>query len=196
MDDLRDVWFFDRFAPYYDRLMAEADSEAIRAGLGEAERDVERVLDLAGGTGRALPGLRLRDPIVLDASRPMLAAARESGYESVQGTATRLPLADDSFDAIVFVDALHLIGAVDEVLAEAERVLGPGGVLVVREIDPSTFKGRTLRTVEHVLGFHSTFLTPGEVSARLEAAGFDARVPWSEWKYTAAGVLPAESETA
>lgn len=190
MDDLRDVWFFDRFAPYYDRLMADPDTAAIRAGLAEAGRPVERVLDLAGGTGRVLPGLGLEDPVILDASRPMLAAGRDSGYATVQGDAAALPIADDAVDAILLVDALHLMSAVDEVFAEAARVLRPGGVLVVREIDPATLKGRAMETIEHLIGFRSTFLSPGAVTTRMAAAGFDARVPGAEWKYTAAGVLP------
>lgn len=193
MDDLRDVWFFDRFAPYYDRLMADADDEAIGAGLSEAERDVDSVIDLAGGTGRVLPGLELDDPVVADASRPMLAEAHASGYTTVQGDAAALPVADDAVDAILIVDALHLMSAVDEVLDEAARALKPGGVLVVREIDPSTTKGRMLRTIEHLVGFRSTFLTPDDVSGHLSAAGFDARVPRAEWKYTATGVLPTEN---
>lgn len=196
MDELRDVWFFDRFAPYYDRLMDEPDSDAIFAGLDEAERPVERVLDVAGGTGRALPGLGLDDPVIVDASRPMLAEARGNGYAGVQGDAAALPVADDAADAVLVVDALHLMDAVDEVFAEAARVLRPGGVLVVREMDPSTLKGRAVRTVERLLGFHSTLFTPDETVARMEAAGLDARVPRSEWTYTAAGVSPSGNENA
>lgn len=193
MDDLHDVWFFDRFAPYYDRLMADPDTEALRAGLAEAERDVDLVVDVAGGTGRVLPGLGLDDPLVVDASRPMLAAARESEHSTVQGDAASLPVRDDAVDAVLVVDALHLMSAVDEVFAESARVLGPGGVLVVEEIDPSTLKGRLLRTLEHVVGFRSTFLTPGETATRMDAAGFDARVPRPGWKYVVAGVLPDEN---
>jgi ubiquinone/menaquinone biosynthesis C-methylase UbiE len=193
MDDSRDVWFFDRFAPLYDRLMAAPDVAAIHAGLGAAERDVEDVVDVAGGTGRGLHGLEFPDAVVLDASRPMLGEAATTGFRPVQGAAGRLPLPDDAVDAVTVVDALHMLQDVDGVLAEAARVLRPGGVLVVREIDPETSKGRALRAVEHTLGFTSTFLTPAEVETRMSAAGLDPSVPHPEWKYTAAGVAPAES---
>lgn len=196
MDELRDVWFFDRFAPYYDRLMDEPDSEAILSGLDEAERPVERVLDVAGGTGRALPGLGLDDPVIVDASRPMLAEARGNGYAAVQGDAAALPVADDAVDAVLVVDALHLLSAVEETFAEAARVLRPGGVLVIREMDPSTLKGRAVRAIENAIGFHSTLLAPEEVSAQMEAAGLTPSVPRSDWTYTAAGVVPAENANA
>lgn len=193
MDDSRDVWFFDRFAPLYDRLMAAPDVEAIQSGLAAAERDVEDVVDVAGGTGRGLHGLEFPDAMVVDASRPMLAEAVDSGFRPAQGAAGRLPLAEDAVDAVTVVDALHMLRDVDAVLAEAVRVLRPGGVLVVREIDPETGKGRALRAVEHTLGFTSTFLTPAEVETRMAAAGLNSSVPHPEWKYTAAGVLPVES---
>ena len=191
MDELRDIWFFDRFAPFYDRLMVEADAEALEAGLALADRDLRRVVDVGGGTGRGVRTLDAAESVVLDASRPMLAEARENGFPALQADATEVPLGDETVDAVLIVDALHHMDPVEAVLAEAERVLRPGGVLVIREVDPSALRGRAMSAIEHVIGFHSTFFTPEELSTRLEAAGFEPAVPVDDWSYTAAGVKGA-----
>ena len=193
MDDLRDIWFFDRFAPFYDRLMGEADAEALAAGLALAERDLERIVDVGGGTGRGIRTVDAAEAVVLDASRPMLAEARENGFPALQADATELPLEEDSVDAMLIVDAIHHMDPVEAVLAEAERVLRPGGVLVIREIDPSALRGRAMSAIEHVIGFHSTFFTPEELTTRLEAAGFEPAVPDGDWNYTVAGVKEADT---
>ena len=200
MDELRDVWFFDRFAPFYDRLMGEADAEALETGLALADRDLQRVVDVGGGTGRGIRAVDTADSVVLDASRPMLTEARENGFPVLQGDATELPFGDETVDAVLIVDALHHMDPVEKVLAETERVLRPGGVLVVREVDPSALRGRAMSAIEHVIGFHSTFFTPEELTTRLEAAGFEPAVPVTDWNYTVAGVKsvgpPGSSETA
>mgnify|MGYP000356768839 CR=1 FL=1 len=52
-----DVRFFDRFASAYDLLMPPANADALAAGLQFADRPVERLLDVAGGSGRATVAL-------------------------------------------------------------------------------------------------------------------------------------------
>lgn len=47
------------------------------------------------------------------------------------GRAQRLPFAEDSFDAVVSHMALMLVSEVDQVVAEAARVLRPGGRFAV-----------------------------------------------------------------
>lgn len=87
------------------------------------------LLDVAGGTGNyaaALAGLGYR-PTVLDVSEAMLERARGKGLTSVRADAAELPFGDGSFDAFVNCSALHLIPAWREALAEARRVLKPGG---------------------------------------------------------------------
>jgi hypothetical protein len=76
---------------------------------------------------------------------------------------------------------------------EVVCTLRPGGVLVVRSADPSRLEGRALRAVEYLLGAGGTFLTPGEVATRAEAAGLDPRVTDDGWRYTVAAVAPGGS---
>jgi demethylmenaquinone methyltransferase/2-methoxy-6-polyprenyl-1,4-benzoquinol methylase len=185
-----DVAPFHRFARVYDAFMSlyPASESALRAGLAAAERPVERVLDVGGGTGRAARTLPDREVVVLDAARGMLERARSHGLETTQGDAARLPVRDHSVDAVLVVDALHHMGDPDAAIAEARRVVRPGGVVLVREFDPTTLLGRGLVAGEHLVGFDSVFFTPESLRDRLEAVGLSASIPDRGFTYTAVGV--------
>lgn len=92
------------------------------------------LLDLACGTGLvterlARPGLRV---LGADAAHAMLrAAAGRLPGRAVRADARRLPFPDGSLDAVCAVWLLHLVPFTGEIVAEAARVLSPGGVLVV-----------------------------------------------------------------
>ena len=196
-----DVRFFDRLARLYDRVMPAADRRSLSAGLSRADRDIDRLLDLGGGTGRATVAVAVPERTVVDISRPMLRRARSrtaSGpgrasdppgpLATLQGDAGRLPVADDTVDAALIVDAFHHMPAQATVVSEARRVLRPGGVLVVREFDPGHPLGWLLVRGEHAIGMDSTFLPPAELTALLADAGFEAAVLDGGFGYTAVGV--------
>jgi len=104
-----------------------------------APRPGMRLLDVAGGTGdiafRFLRRARGRGHVtVCDMTRAMLEegqrrAAREGleGVDWVQGDAERLPFADRSFDAYTVAFGIRNVTRIDAALAEAHRVLRPGG---------------------------------------------------------------------
>jgi len=192
MSRTSDVRPFDRLARWYDLLMPGADDEMLETALGLAERPVRRGLDLAGGTGRAARALPAAEWTVVDAAEGMLEQARDSGFEAVRADASRLPFDAETVDAVVIVDALHHIGDQKGALAEAARVLRPGGVLAVVEFDPETIRGRALVAGEHLLGFSSSFVPPTDLSAGLRRAGFSTLIPESGFEYVAVGVKPRE----
>ncbi|WP_419181137.1 class I SAM-dependent methyltransferase [Haloarcula litorea] len=168
--------------------MPPARTGKLRAGLALARRPVDRLVDLGGGPGRASRRLGVPETIVLDAAPGMLARARKHELAAVAGDAARLPLATDSVDAVLVVDALHHIRDLDGILREVERVLRPGGVLVVRDFDPGTVRGRALAAGEHLVGFDSRFLGPWALVRAVNEAGLDGRVVESGFGYTVAGV--------
>ncbi|WP_327051790.1 class I SAM-dependent methyltransferase [Halomicrococcus gelatinilyticus] len=183
-----DVAPFDRFARFYDRFTPSADADLLAAGLAQADRPVERVVDVAGGTGRAVRAIDVPERLVVDASDGMLRQAHSNGLESVRGNAARLPLADGSVDAAIISDALHHVADVNGALGEAARVLRPGGVLVVREYNPATLRGTVLVWGERIVGFDSEFLTPDDLVERLDDVGLTPRVRNRDFDYTVAGV--------
>lgn len=97
------------------------------------------VLDVGGGTGIHSAWLTHdgHHCIVLDAVSKHAQAARRSGLTSVVADARALPVAGNSFDAVLVMGPLYHLPRADErrqVLAEAVRVLRPGGLLVAAGI--------------------------------------------------------------
>jgi demethylmenaquinone methyltransferase/2-methoxy-6-polyprenyl-1,4-benzoquinol methylase len=187
-----DVRFFHRIAPLFDLVMPAPDNGSLTDGFALAARPVERVLDLGGGTGRVAGRLDVAETFVVDPARGMLSHAVSQGIESLQGDGRSLPLATESVDAVVVVDALHHMPDQRRVLAEVARVLAPGGVLVVREFDPDTALGTGLVLAERLVGFSSTFRTAGALADLLEHQGLRTTVLDDGFEYTVAGVKPAE----
>ncbi|WP_256403359.1 class I SAM-dependent methyltransferase [Halorubrum salinum] len=189
MHGLGDVRFFDRLAPLYDLAMPPADGEALAAGLAHGTRPIDRLLDVGGGSGRAAAALSGPDICVVDASREMLARARDRrGLSAAVGDAGRLPVRDASVDAITIVDAFHHLPDHDAAIDEAARVLAPGGVVVIREFDPTHPLGRGLAAAERAVGMASRFRAPSDLADRLADAGLDPRIVDRGFGYTVAGV--------
>ena len=97
------------------------------AGVGRGTR----VLDVATGPGYVAVQAAAHgaEPTGLDFSDTMLAYARAHapGIEFVHGDATALPFDDESFDAVVAAFLLLHLGTPEHAVAEAARVLRPGG---------------------------------------------------------------------
>ncbi len=140
---------FDTIAPRYDLV-----NRVITVGLDRRWRRLcvralglpasSRVLDLACGTGDLAvmarrAGLRA---LGADFSRGML-AARHRGFPAVQADASALPLPDGALDGVVCGFALRNFTDLEGSLAEAARVLRPGGRLAVLEV--AAPEGRLLR---------------------------------------------------
>ena len=185
---LADRLLFDRLSGLYARAMPPAKGARLRAGLALADGPVERGLDLGGGPGRAAAAVGEVDWTVVDLAGGMLRTARRRGHAAVRGDATRVPVADDAVDAVVIVDALHHMPDHPAVFAEVARVLRPGGVVVVREFDPRTLRGRVVVAGEWLAGFGSTFRTPDALSTVVAAAGLSPTVLDRGFGYTVAGV--------
>lgn len=126
---------YEAEAAHYDRTRggeprAAAAAEAVLRLVPPGARTL---LDLACGTGLVTerltrPGLRVYGA---DAAHAMLrvAAGRAPG-RVVRADARRLPFPDASLDAVSAVWLLHLVPFAAEIVAEAARVLRPGGVLI------------------------------------------------------------------
>jgi len=101
-----------------------------------------QVLDIGCGDGvlAVVLGQRGANVFGLDASQPMLEAARKRASEQHTnvalslGLAERLPFADESFDVVVAVTILCFVAEAERTFVEIGRVLRPGGRLVIGEL--------------------------------------------------------------
>ncbi|AWZ17960.1 class I SAM-dependent methyltransferase [Streptomyces sp. ICC1] len=185
---------YDAEAEAYDATRGGAPraEAAAAAVLGLLPAATGTLLDLGCGTGivtariaAARPGLRV---LGADASYGMAAMARSRGVPVVLASGARLPVRPGSLDAVSAVWLLHLLrapGAVAAVIAEAGRVLRPGGVFVTTvDKDAAHDVGSD---IDEVLAPH---LTPGpadaapEVTAHAAAAGLR---PAGEARFTGYG---------
>jgi ubiquinone/menaquinone biosynthesis C-methylase UbiE len=101
----------------------------------------EHVLDVGCGDGNYTgpAAARTGSAVGLDQSPEMLRAAEErlrgvAGLRWVEGDASKLPFSDSSFDAVLIVTVLCFVQDPQKVVAEAFRVLRPGGRLVLAEL--------------------------------------------------------------
>lgn len=124
----RDLWWYRAMRRILFRLI-----DPYLAG-----RALHRVLEAGCGTGY-FAGLLQRErrwPVVpMDLSADGLRYARRMGVERlVQGDATGIPFADGAFHLVLSLDVLAQLprGAEEAAAREMARVLGPGGLVVVR----------------------------------------------------------------
>lgn len=130
----------------------EVQREVAAIARAPADGEVRRVLDLACGIGQATLPLKARFPeadvVGLDLGLPLLrhahARAVAAGVEVrfVHGLAEAMPFPDGHFDMIVAYILFHEvpIAVIPRILAEAHRVLRPGGTFSIVEF-PSLGQG-------------------------------------------------------
>ncbi|CAM2995115.1 demethylmenaquinone methyltransferase /2-octaprenyl-6-methoxy-1,4-benzoquinone methylase [Paracoccus aminovorans] len=141
---------FSRVASRYDvmnDLMSVGIHRVWKTAMMDwlAPRDGQHLLDVAGGTGdiafRFLERARGARVTVCDMTESMLVEGRKRGEAGkladrlawVTGDAMALPFADDSFDRYTISFGIRNVTRIPQALAEARRVLKPGGRLMVLE---------------------------------------------------------------
>lgn len=103
------------------------------------------VLDIGAATGKLLRMLSDEQEISgvgLDISPQMtrVAQARYPEFTFVTGSAQQLPFDNQSFDVLICSASFHHFPSPETFLKEAERVLRPGGRLVIAEIRIPIFR--------------------------------------------------------
>jgi ubiquinone/menaquinone biosynthesis C-methylase UbiE len=174
--------YFASHAADWDELrslhIAETEVEAaVARALGD--RPVGELIDIGTGTGRMLElfGRAARRALGVDRSPEMLRLARvklaQAGVQSElrQGDMYALPVASGSADTVILHQVLHYAQQPGAAVAEAARLLAPGGRLLIVDFAPHDHEELRARDQHVRLGFAD------EVVARwMEEAGLEARI--------------------
>jgi arsenite methyltransferase len=145
----------------------------------------EFVLDLAAGTGTStVPFARIgARAVACDFSIGMLQVGKRAHPDLpfVAGDALALPFADETFDAAVATQVYEYVADMPAALAEARRVLRPGGRLLILDTDwdsivwHSTDRDRMERVLEKWNDHLADPYLPRRLPGLLRDAGFDLR---------------------
>jgi ArsR family transcriptional regulator len=176
--------YFAGHAEVWDQIRSlhVAESEVERAiDRALPRQSLGRLVDIGTGTGRMIElfGPRSSQAIGIDRSSEMLRLARvkleAAGIASSlrQGDMYSLPLGDESADSIIIHQVLHYAHSPASAIAEAARVLAPGGTLLV--VDFAAHDREELRTRDaHIrLGFDDEVMAAWFASAGLTVDGIE-----------------------
>lgn len=136
------------------------------------------VLEIGGGSGAMAAGIASRfpearitvtdvDPLMVDAARTRLAGHVNVGVEVAD--VSSLPFPSGRFDAVTSCLMLHHVIDWRDALAEAARVLTPGGALVGYDLTDT----RLARWIHKADGSPHLLIAADELSRGLAVAGFD-----------------------
>ena len=178
--------WFEANAGQWDAIrslhIAESEVEAaMSAVLGDTP--IGQLIDIGTGTGRMLELFagRAKQALGIDRSSEMLRLARaklsERGLlntELRQADLYALPLGDGEADAAILHHVLHFAQQPGAAIAEASRVLSPGGRLLIADFAPHDREELRTRDAHTRLGFSD-----------------DQVASW----FDAAGLVPARTET-
>jgi ubiquinone/menaquinone biosynthesis C-methylase UbiE len=147
LSNSRTVAHFDRLADAYDRgqyrtgrrtFISSRHDHIIRMLSAIALSDTASVLEAGCGPGNLLPQLASRFGRVcaLDASSKMLdiARTRAADFRNVTyqvGNIEALPFGDESFDLACSAGVIEYLPNIERALQELQRVLRPGGLLIL-----------------------------------------------------------------
>lgn len=164
--------FWSRYAKFYDaevlRFSGTAYKEMYKMMSKVLTKDMN-VLEIATGTGLIAVNVApfVNSIEATDFSPKMIEAARKKACAgnvnfSVED-ATKLSFEDETFDAVIISNALHIMPEPHTVLAGVKKVLKPGGLLIAPTFSQGHLNDSTWKL--------STFI--------LKVIGFEA---YSKWK--------------
>ena len=104
--------------------------------LAEPHLPAGRIADLGSGVGHSYDLLAGRETVGIDVDPEALAGQER---ETVVADMRRLPLADDSFDGALAIHSVEHVPDPERAVAEAARIIRPGGVAVLVTPNRLTF---------------------------------------------------------
>ena len=135
----------------------------------------QRVLDVGCGSSRIIGAARM---VALDIVLAKLRYARRYGNPLVHGSIFALPFKDSAFDCVICSEVIEHVPADEKIFTELERVLEPGGRLILGTPDYDRWRWRALEWLYGRLapgGYadeHITHYSRANLTTYLRARGF------------------------
>jgi ArsR family transcriptional regulator len=172
-----DRWFAEHATEWDLMRSLEAPDALVEAAIVELARahGVGRLLDVGTGTGRMIELLGPEAAAVagLDRSSEMLRVARSKLEAAGLGAADlrpgdlhAMPFSAGAFDTVILHQVLHFLDAPEAAVAEAARVLAPGGQILLVDYEAHDLEELATRFRHVRLGF-----ADDAVAAMLRGAG-------------------------
>ena len=159
-----DRWF-DTHKETFDNQLALLCPLIPRKGIG---------LEIGIGSGRFSAPLGIQ--YGLDPSVSLLSMARQRGVESVVGIEESLPYRSGTFDQVLMMTVICFFNHLNRSFSEANRVLVPGGTLVIGffDKDGELVQQEQERDPPGRFFQNAMFRTADEVEDALVASGFSS----------------------
>ena len=165
---------FEKYSDQYENWFVEnkyafkAEIEAVRKHIPEHGRGIEI------GVGSGLFAEQLGIHVGLEPSGEMRSMAVKRGVNVVQGVAERLPFMDNFYDYALMVTTICFVDDVPKSIIEAQRVVKPGGKLIIGLVDKNSPIGKLYQQnqQENVFYRDATFYSTDEIVALMKQAGF------------------------
>ena len=167
---------FDNLAGLFHLLRSGEREYLLLKEVGSFKK-TDKILDVGGGTGAVAIQLApfVKEITVLDPSKNMLAKIKNPTLKKKVGSAQKIPFANNSFDVVYVVDALHHFtnghlkhkweAQMNICTKELLRVLKKNGQLLIVEFNPATFVGKCIAFLENkIIGFGSSFYSPSQIN--------------------------------
>ncbi len=160
--DEYEAWFEE------NRFVYQAELQAVKELLPEGRESIE----IGVGSGRFAFPLGVKHGIEPSAKMAEIAAGR--GIKVHEGIAEDLPFENDRFDFALMVTAICFITDVETSLREANRVLKPGGALVIGFVDRTSPVGKKYEAhkAENTFYREATFYSTDEIISLMTEVGF------------------------
>ncbi len=163
LDEDRHAWFAGRTRAVLKYLDAE---------MGTAAPGSDRlVLDLGTGAGNMAHHLAHYGQVVgLEYNARPIPVAQQRGLEVLRGSGTELPFDDNSFDLVALLDTIEHIPDELGVLRECQRVIKPGGKIIITV--PAYM---WLWSYNDEINEHQRRYTTDDLAAKLRLSGFEVK---------------------
>lgn len=172
--------FWDKVSPVYDILQVvnRRSFRAMAEGVRQVVPEGAKVLECAAGTGilTAAAAEKAESVVCTDLSLPMLEKARKKcadmGFDNVsfeERDIYNMPDKDETYDAVVAGNVLHLLDEPERAVKELARVTKKGGKLILPTfLNADKDFSTSLLKIYRIFGFRSKEYTFDEFRAMLE----------------------------